>query len=80
MYALNLAEDGRILSTSKKLPNRNYDKQVIVDTLPDVTDGKWISDYYYIDGEYIYDPLPRPEELIPEPTAEDIMNALLGVM
>ena len=75
MYVLNLAEDNRILSASKKQPNRNYDGQVVVDTLPDDTDGKWVTDYYYIDGEYVYDPLPRPEEPENQPSQLDIIEA-----
>ena len=71
MYALNLAEDGRILSVtyeqyaSKGMP--------IVETLPEGD----VSDYRYVDGEYIYDPLPEPEEPEPEPTAEDDMMEML---
>ena len=79
MYTLNLADDNRILSAGVVIEGRNYDGQIIVDKLPDDTDGKWVSDYCYIDGEYIYDPLSRLEESKPEPTAEEIMNALLGV-
>lgn len=61
-YALNLAEDTRILSAT-------YEKYaaadaVLVDTLPDGD----ISDYRYADGAYVYDPLPKPEEPeMPEP-------------
>jgi hypothetical protein len=56
MYALNLAEDNRILSACVVLPNGNYDGMPIVDTLPDGN----LLDYRYIDGEYVYDPLPKP--------------------
>lgn len=58
----------------------------------DIVDGKYngmpvvgifpdddVSDYLYVDGEYIYDPLPEPEPIEPEATAEDIMNAFLGI-
>lgn len=55
-YALNLAEDGRILSAT-------YEKYapadaVLVDGLPEGD----ISDYLYRSGEYVHDPLPEPEE------------------
>lgn len=80
MYILNLAKDKRVLSAGRVIEGQNYDGQVIVAELPDDTDGKWVSDYYYIDGEYIYEPLPRPEEPEPQPSTEDIMNALLGVV
>lgn len=79
MYVLNLAEDNRILSVGVVLEGQNYDGKVIVDELPDDTDGKWVSDYYYIDSEYIYDPLPRPEESETEPTTDEVLNVLLGI-
>lgn len=73
--ALKLCEDNRIHSAWKVLPNGNYDGMPIVDTLPDGD----ITDYLYVDGEYVYDPLPEPEPVEPEPTADDILNTLLGV-
>lgn len=73
IYALNLAEDKRILSAT-------YDQyaptfQSRVNTLPEGN----LYDYLYINGEYVYDPLPIPPEPEPEPTADEILNALLGV-
>lgn len=53
-----------------------YHGMVVVDTLPDGD----VTDFLYVDGEYVYDPLPEPEEPESEPTTEDIMNALLGVV
>lgn len=56
MYALNLAMDGRILSAtfaeyaSKDMPR--------VEQLPRGN----IADYKYINNEYVYEPLPPPEE------------------
>ena len=50
-----------------------YNGMPVVEKLPDGD----VSDYLYVDGEYIYDPLPRPEEIESEPTAEDMMNAML---
>lgn len=69
-YALNLAEDGRILSaTYEKYASAGA---VLVDTLPDGN----ISDYLYQDGVYVYDPLPEPEpELTPEPSVWDELDA-----
>lgn len=58
MYSLNLAEDGRILSACVCLEGRVYEN--ITNTLP----GGDVTDYKYIDGSYVYDPLPEPE---PEP-------------
>lgn len=55
MYALNLDTDGRILSATYA----KYAKEgaVLVDTLPvgDIYDNR------YVDGAYIYDPLPETE-------------------
>ena len=73
MYALNLGENNRILSAT-------YAKfavpgQPIVDTIPKGN----INDYRFVNGGYIYDPLPVPPEPTPEPSAEEILNALLGV-
>ena len=73
MYALNLAENGRILSATyeKYAPT----SAVFVDELPDGD----IADYLYVAGEYVYDPLPEPEIPMAEPTVEEILNAMLGV-
>lgn len=57
-YALNLEpETNRILSacfvnkfTPASMPR--------VDTLPDGD----VNDYLYVDGEYVYDPLPKEED------------------
>lgn len=67
-YALNLAEDGRILSITYE--QFAYNNMTIVDTLPE---GNYY-DYLYIDGEYIYDPLPV-EEIAETPTQLDILEA-----
>lgn len=71
-YALNLAEDGRILSvTYAKYAGPNT---VLVDELPEGN----VADYRYVNGEYVYEPIPvEPVEVVP--TADDILNALLGV-
>lgn len=73
MYSLNLAEDNRILSACICLEGFEYTN--IVDALPEGD----ISDYKYIDGEYVYDPLPEPEPQPVEPTADEIIDALLGI-
>lgn len=72
-YALNLADDGRILSAT--YPEYAPEDAAKVDTLPDGD----ISDYLYVDGQYVYDPLPKPEQPEAEPTTDDVLNALLGV-
>lgn len=73
MYSLNLADDNRILSACVCLEGFEYAN--IVDTLPECD----ISDYKYIDGEYVYDPLPEPEPQPVEPTADDVLDVLLGI-
>ena len=54
MYALNLDSDNRILSAT--FEQYAAPGQPIVDHLPDGN----IGDYLYVDGEYVYDPLPEP--------------------
>lgn len=72
-YALNLADDGRVLSVTYE----QYAPQdaVLVDSLPDGD----LYEYRYVDGEFVHDPLPV-EEKVAEPTADEILNAMLGVM
>ena len=64
MFALNIdSATGRILSAT--YPEFASEDAVIVDVLPEGD----ISDYLYLDGEYVYDPLPKPEE--PEDPVSD---------
>ena len=60
MYALNLGEDGRVLSAT--YPEYAPADAVLVETLPEGN----IAAYRYADGEYVYEPLP---ELPAIPTA-----------
>ena len=73
MYSLNLNADNRILSACVCLEGFEYKN--VVDTLPNGD----ISDYRYVDGEYVYDPLPKPEPQPEEPTTDDVLDALLGI-
>lgn len=74
MYALNLDKDtGHVLSAT--YPEYAAEDNVIVDALPEGD----ISDYLYVDGEYIYEPLPEPAEPEAEPTIEEVLNVMLGV-
>ena len=66
-YALNLAEDGRILSAT--FEQFVADRNAVVDTLPEGD----ISEYRYIDGEFVHDPLPAPEAAEQEPTTEEVL-------
>lgn len=72
-YALNLAEDGRILSAT--YPQYAPADAILVEVLPEGD----VSNYLYIDGKLIYDPLPEPEQPETEATTDDVLNVLLGV-
>lgn len=71
MLVLNLDEDKRILSAWDKLPGADYGDRPIVDALPDGN----LYGYRYVDGEYIYDPLPT-DETENQPTNEERIAAL----
>lgn len=62
LHALNLGESGRILSAT--YDGYAPEEQPRAEELPEGN----ISNYRYVDGEYIYDPLPEPEP--PEPAPE----------
>ena len=66
MYALNLSEDNRILSAT--FDQYGTPDQPRVEKLPEGN----LPDYIYVDGEYVYEPLPEPEPPEPEPTGEAI--------
>lgn len=67
-YALNLAEDGRVLSVAfeKYAPA----DAVIVDELPDGN----VSEYRYVDGVFVHDPIPAAAEE-EKPSQLDIIEA-----
>ena len=69
---LHLYEDGRIHSAWIALPNGNYDGMPIVEELPEGD----ITEYRHVDGEYIYDPKPKPDEPEHKPTQEERITAL----
>lgn len=73
LYALNLAEDGRVLSIT--LDQYGADGQPRVTGFPDDD----VSNYRFVDGEFVYDPLPAPPEPEPTETTDDVLNALLGI-
>lgn len=69
-YALNLAEDGRILSvTYEKYASADA---VLVDELPEGN----LYEYRYVDGAYVYDPIPV-EPVEEKPSQLDIIEAQL---
>ena len=69
-YALNLNSDKRILSACTVLNIGTYDGMPIVTTLPDGD----ITDYKYVRGKYVYDPLPV-EVIEEQPSQLDIIEA-----
>lgn len=71
-YALNLGEDSRILSATYE--TYAAPSMPLVEALPDGD----ITDYKYINNEYVYDPLPKPEPELQEPTTDELLDILLG--
>lgn len=69
-YALNIDSDGRILSAT--YPEFAPASAFVVDALPEGD----ITDYRYVNGEFVYDPLPEPEVPDTGPTQEERISAL----
>lgn len=65
LYALNLTEDGRILSATKD--KYGAEGQPRVEALPtgETDKEKNVANWKYVNDEYVYDPEPEPPE--PEP-------------
>ena len=80
-YALNLDLDGRILSASVVFETDLEDRyDNVADELPEgnIVDGLPegnIVDYKYIEGEYVHDPLPVPEDPEEQPSQLDILES-----
>lgn len=79
IYALNLSDDGRILSACVVLGWQEgdempeiYNGMPVVETLPDGD----VTGYLYVDGEYVYDPKPITPVPDPQPTQEERITAL----
>lgn len=68
MFALNLGIDGRVLSATEEQFARGA--AVIVDALPEGD----IADFRYVEGQYIYDPVPV-EEVNEKPSQLDTIEA-----
>lgn len=66
LYALNIDPENRVLSVTED--QYGAEGQPRVDHLPDDD----ISDYRFVDGEFVYDPLPKPPE--PEPSGGDYVT------
>lgn len=69
-YALNLADDGRILSvTYAEFAPADAEK---VDELPDGN----VTDYRFSEGEFVYDPIPTEEPAEPKASNEERITEL----
>ena len=68
-YALNLAEDGRVLSAT--YAEYAHLDAVLVENIPQGN----LYDYRYQDGEFVYDPLPEPDPVPEEPSQLDRVEA-----
>ena len=73
MYALRLAEDGRILEIMD-IRYKTDATPVVEDYPQEIKHGACAYYYRYVDGKWIYDPIQNSPE-----TTDDILNALLGV-
>ena len=68
-YRLNLAEDGRVLSVT-------YGKYGTAD-MPEVDEfPKKVTEYRYVDGEFIHDPKPVEQPEAPTPTIGERVTEL----
>lgn len=67
-YALNLGDDGRVLSST--FARYAHDGAQFVDALPDGD----LSQYRYVDGAFVLDPLQQPEEPEEQPTEELLLE------
>ena len=70
-FSLNLGENGRIMSVCTCLNGMTYDN--VVDSFPDGD----VSEYRYVDGEFIHDPEPTPDPPETEPTVEEDTLSML---
>ena len=57
MFYIKLDENNRIIEVCQGIELANENKYIKVDNVP--KDNPF--DYLYIDGKYIYSPLPKPE-------------------
>lgn len=73
-YYVGLAEDNRI---NLLTVNQQSDEQFLFEFPLDFNPSEIIN-YKIIDGELVYDEYVTPE-IVPEPTTDDVLNALLGV-
>ena len=77
MHVLKLDEHKRILSISERIEGKDYKGMPIVENRPEdlvptdaTAEEKDAHNYFYINGEYIYDPIPKEDPVDPEPAGE----------
>lgn len=70
-YALNLGNNGRILSVCVCIEGQTYENRV--DSFPNGD----VTEYRYVDGEFIHDPEPKPDPQPTEPTVEEDTLSML---
>lgn len=63
-YALNLGENGRVLSVCVCIEGQTYENRV--DSFPNGD----VTEYRYVDGEFIHDPEPKDDPEEPTDPAE----------
>ena len=76
MAFIKIDETYRITAASYNYHCGDDELEVVI---PENIQLEDIHGYLYKNGEWIYDPLPEPEPEPVEPTAEEVLNALLGV-
>ena len=69
MYALNLGKDNRVLSVCPCIDGQTYNNAV--DSFPDGD----VTEYRYENGEFIHDPLSKPEPRLRKATQLDELEA-----
>lgn len=72
MFGMKLNDDGRIMHACKVLRGGDYTNMTVVDMLPEGD----VTDWLFVDGEYIYDPLPEQEQAEPARTTEERLTEL----
>lgn len=73
MIVLNVSDDGRVLSAAIYAKPPTGALMIDESELPTGS----ITDYLYVDGAFVYDPLPTQEESTQEePTQEERISAL----
>lgn len=76
MYALRLAEDGRILEVMD--PRYQTEDTPMVEDYPCGEDVN-LADYKYQGGEWVYDPIPREQVPTTQTNADAITDLQLAV-